>query len=66
MDYDKDMVEKAARYIFYTLRTGDTQDLHANLWNMSILEMHIFTESFLTPVFWNKTWPITFPRRYVS
>ena len=50
MDYDKDMVEKAARYIFYTLRTGGTQDLHANLWNMSILEMHIFTKSFLTPV----------------
>ena len=50
MDYDKDMVEKAARYIFYTLRTGDTQDLQANLWNMSILEMHIFTKSFLTPV----------------
>ena len=32
------------------LRTGDTQDLYANLWNMAILEARIFTKSFLTPV----------------
>ena len=48
------------------LRTGETQDLHANLWNMAILETRIFTKGFLTPVIWNKTWPFTFPRRYVS
>ena len=32
------------------LRTGDTQDLYANLWNMAILKTRIFTKSFLTPV----------------
>ena len=32
------------------LRTDDTQDLHANLWNMAIHETLIFTKSFSTPV----------------
>ena len=28
------------------VRPGNTQDLHANLWNMAILETRIFTKSF--------------------